>query len=205
MKARVIIADDHPMVCQGLREMIERTSDLEVVATAHDGLEAEQLARAIPAELMIIDIAMPAQSGIKTLEALRAEGIMLPVLFFSMHPASQYVAYLRRMGARGFVGKEADDKSLLVAIRKVLSGGTSFPAFAMARAAKPARNAIDDIALSRRESEVAQCLLCGKPLKMIATELGVSAQSVTTYRRRVLDKLGVRNNAELIGLLSHSE
>lgn len=205
MKSRVIIADDHPMVCQGLREMIERTSDLEVVATARDGLEAEQLARTIPAELMIIDIAMPAQSGIKTLEALRAEGVTLPVLFFSMHPASQYVAYLRRVGAHGFIGKEADEKSLLVAIRQVLSGGTSFPTLATARATNPARSAIDDVALSRRESEVAQCLLRGKPLKVIATELGISAQSVTTYRRRVLDKLGVRNNAELIGLLSHGE
>lgn len=205
MKSRVIIADDHPMVCQGLREIIEHTSDLEVAATAHDGLEAEQLARTVPAELMIIDIAMPAQSGIKVLEALRAGGITLPVLFFSMHPASQYVAYLRRMGAHGFIGKEADEGTLLVAIRKVLSGGTSFPVSSLARTTKPVRKAAGDVALSRRESEVAQCLLRGKPLKVIATDLGISAQSVTTYRRRVLDKLGARNNAELIGLMSHGE
>lgn len=205
MKLRVIIADDHPMVCQGLREIIERTPDLEVVATAHDGFEAERLARTTPADLMIMDIAMPAQSGIKVIETLRSAGIPLPVLIFSMHPASQYVAHLRRMGAHGFIGKEADERSLLVAIRQVLTGGTSFPALEPARTTKPARQAPRGGALSMRESEVAQYLLRGKPLKVIAAELGISAQSVTTYRRRVLDKLGVRNNAELISLMRHND
>ena len=199
MKARLIVADDHPMVCKGLSEMIERTDDLGVAAIAHDGLEAERLARTCPAELLLLDIALPSQSGIKVLESLRADDVALPILFFSMHPASQYVAYLRRAGAQGFIGKEADGDSVLAAIRRVLSGGTSFPARSNARADSANRSAEMTRGLSARESEVLHYLLRGVPLVDIAVELGISAQSVTTYRRRILDKLEVKNNAELIG------
>lgn len=201
MKARLIIADDHPMVCQGLSEILERTSDLGVAAIAHDGLEAEHLARTCPAELMLLDIALPKQSGIKVLESLRADDVALPILFFSMHPASQYVAYLRRAGAQGFIGKEADGDCVLAAIRRVLSGGTSFPVRSNARADSANRSADATRGLSARENEVLHYLLRGVPLVDIAVELGISAQSVTTYRRRILDKLEVKNNAELIGRL----
>lgn len=204
MNARIIVADDHPMVCQGLCEIIERTSGLEVIAKAYDGEEAERLARSLPADLLIADIAMPVRSGIKLLQALRGDGLALPVLFFSMYPANQYVAYARRAGAQGFIGKEAGEAALLAAIRRILAGGTSFPSLsARADAEGLPRNALFDLSL--RESEVLQRLLRGMPLVRIAGELGVSAQSVTTYRRRVLDKLGVRNNAELIRLMTRPE
>ena len=202
MKRRLIIADDHPMVCQGLCELVERMAGLEVVARAHDGVEAERLARRLPAELLILDIAMPGRSGIKVLESLRADGVALPVLFFSMYPANQYVAYARRAGAQGFVGKEAEEKTVRAAIRRILAGGTSFPALATGGTRPVLAPVNPPPALSLRENQVLQCLLRGTPLVDIAAELAVSAQSVSTYRRRLLDKLGVGNNAELIRLMN---
>jgi two-component system invasion response regulator UvrY len=207
MKARLIIADDHPMVCQGLGEMVARTSDLEIIAIAHDGFEAERLARSRAAELLMLDIAMPACSGINVLESLRASGIQLPVLFFTMYPATQYVTYVRQAGAQGFIGKAADEKALLTAIRKVVAGRVSFPAAASvsqrSKSVKPPVRTIP--VLSERENEVLGFILRGVPLVSIAQELGITAHSVTTYRRRILDKLAVRNNAELIRSMGHSD
>lgn len=199
MKTRIIIADDHQVVRQGLREIISRTADLQVVGEAVDGAEAEAMARAGSADLLILDIALPICRGIQVLESLRANGIKLPVLFFSMYSASQYVEYARQAGAQGFVSKDADEIELLRAIRRILAGGSSFPG--KGRVGSDSSNGNDPFkTLSRREFEVMQALAGGTPILEIATRLGVSAQSVTTYRRRLLEKLGLKNNAELVTL-----
>lgn len=199
MKGRVILADDHQVVRQGLREILSRTADLEVAGEAIDGVQADALARAGQADLLILDIALPVRRGIQVLESLRADGIKMPVLFFSMYSASQYVHYAKQAGAQGFVGKDADEADLLRAIRRILAGGTSFPARNQA-----APDAVSDNdpfkSLSRREFEVMQALASGTSILEIAAQLGVSTQSVTTYRRRLLEKLGVRSNAELVSL-----
>lgn len=199
MKGRVILADDHQVVRQGLREILSRTPDLEVAGEAIDGVQADALARAGQADLLILDIALPVRRGIQVLESLRADGIKMPVLFFSMYSASQYVHYAKQAGAQGFVGKDADEADLLRAIRRILAGGTSFPARNQA-----APDAVSDNdpfkSLSRREFEVMQALASGTSILEIAAQLGVSTQSVTTYRRRLLEKLGVRSNAELVSL-----
>jgi DNA-binding NarL/FixJ family response regulator len=205
MKARLIIADDHPMVCQGLSEMVERTSNLRIVATARDGHQAEHLARTLPADLLILDITLPGQSGIKVLESLRADHVVLPVLVFSMHPANQYVAYLRRAGAQGFIGKEAEGNSVLTAVRRILAGGTSFPVLSNGGADHASGSANIGLGLSARENQVMQFLLRGVSLVDIAAALGISAQTVTTYRRRILDKLEVKNNAELISRVKRAD
>lgn len=199
MKGRIILADDHQVVRQGLREILSRTADLEVAGEAIDGVQADALARAGQADLLILDIALPVRRGIQVLESLRADGIKMPVLFFSMYSASQYVHYAKQAGAQGFVGKDADEADLLRAIRRILAGGTSFPARNQA-----APDAVSDNdpfkSLSRREFEVMQALASGTSILEIAAQLGVSTQSVTTYRRRLLEKLGVRSNAELVSL-----
>jgi len=197
--ARLIIADDHQVVRQGLRDIVSRTADLEVVAEAVDGAQAEVMARTQAAELLILDIALPIRRGIQVLESLRADGITLPVLFFSMYPASQYVDYARRAGAQGFVGKEADEAALLHAIRRILAGGSSFP---VRQRISRDENFGDDPfkRLSRREFEVMQALAGGTSILEIAAGLGISAQSVTTYRRRLLEKLEITSNAELATL-----
>jgi len=205
MKSRLIIADDHPMMCTGLSEIVARTPDLEIVAIAHDGEQAETLAKAVPADLMILDVAMPIKSGLDVLESLRAAAIRLPVLFFSMYPADQYIPYVRQAGAQGFIGKDAEEKTLLAAIRRILGGNVFFPPLTSPRhrlVNTPVRTLP---VLSARENEVLNQLLRGTPLVDIASGLGISPQSVTTYRRRLLDKLGVRNNVDLIRLMGHPD
>ncbi len=199
MIARLIIADDHQVVRQGLRDIVSRTTDLKVVAEAADGAEAEAVARTHAAELLILDIALPVRRGIQVLESLRADGITLPVLFFSMYPANQYVDYARRAGAQGFVGKEADEATLLRAVRRILAGSSSFTV--RHRTARDEKTDDDPFKrLSRREFEVMQALASGTSILDIAAGLGISAQSVTTYRRRLLEKLEISSNAELATL-----
>lgn len=200
MTARLIVADDHPIVREGLRGLVARHEGLEVVAEAADGATAEALARSVPAELLVLDVAMPQRNGIQALEALRRDGIGLPVLFYTMVPVPQYAAYLRRAGAQGIVGKDEDETSLVRAIRTVLAGDTAFPPGLMARRTRNAQGGLA-AGLSAREGQVLQGLLEGRPLVAIAAELGIGVPSVSTYRRRVLDKFGVTNNAELIRVM----
>jgi DNA-binding NarL/FixJ family response regulator len=196
--ARLLIADDHGVVRQGLREIVRRAPGLTVAGEAADGDEALRLARAGGYDLLILDISLPGRNGAEVLRDLRAAGSALPVLFFTMHPTAQYADYVQRQGAQGIVGKDVDSDTLLGAILKVLEGGAYFPA-----TARDARRPIRDnpfAALSRREAEVMAGLLRGATLDEIARELGVAAKSVTTYRRRLLDKLAVRSNVELAAL-----
>jgi DNA-binding NarL/FixJ family response regulator len=198
MNARILIADDHEVVRQGLRDILALAPDLTVVAEAADGVEAERMARERPAELLILDIALPRRTGMAVLESLRASGVLLPVLLFSMYPAAQYAEFARRAGAQGFVGKDADAASLLRAIRRVLNGEMAFPerrsAETGAREDDPFRS------LSPREFEVMMGLLQGDSLDQIATRMSVGAKSVSTYRARLLVKLGLSSNVELAAL-----
>lgn len=199
MKARLIVVDDHEVVRQGARGYISRTGDLEVVAEAGDGVEAERVARSVAADLLILDVTLPGRRGLQILESLRADGIDLPVLFFTMCPPDQYLEYARRAGAQGFVGKDASLAELLGAARRILAGGTAF-ADARGEGLDSGPDETPFARISRRESEVLHGLLRGDTLLQISARLNISANSVTTYRRRLFEKLGVRNNAELVAL-----
>lgn len=200
MTKRIIIADDHDVVRRGLHGIIDLAPDLEIVAEARDGATAERLARQVRADLLILDIALPVKGGMQVLESLRAAGNRLPVLLFSIHPAVQYVHYARRRGAQGFIGKDESSPHFLRAVRKVLAGGTSFPRVRSFASASTVAPHPDFECLSPRETQIKDALVRGEALNAIAALLGVSAKSVTTYRRRLLDKLGLQTNAELIAL-----
>jgi DNA-binding NarL/FixJ family response regulator len=197
MKQRIIIADDHLVVRQGLRDILSRRADLEVVAEASDGVLAEQLARSTLAELLILDIGLPLRRGMAVLQRLRADGIGLPVLFFSMYPASQYATVARKEGAQGFVGKESSADELLQAVDQVLAGGLSFPGASHALGAS-GNNSFDK--LSPREKQVLHGLLAGTSLHELSLGLEVNTKTLSTYRARLLNKLQVKNNAELMAL-----
>jgi DNA-binding NarL/FixJ family response regulator len=199
MKYRLIIADDHEVLRLGLRDLVARTSDLEVVAEAGDGPGAERLARELAADLLVLELALPGASGVRVLEHLRADGIKLPVLLFSTYGASQYVEHARKVGAQGFVAKSESSGEVLRSIREVLAGREAFPAGGSVRA-EPGPEGNPFAGLSRRESEVMRGLLLGHSLQRIAEDLAIGAKSVTTYRRRLLDKLGVQSNVELAAL-----
>ncbi|WP_398307788.1 response regulator [Zoogloea sp.] len=196
MKARILIADDHSVVRQGLRDMLLSCGDMLVVGEAADGLTAERLTESLAPDLLILDVALPERRGVEVLESLRARGIRTPVMFFSMYPASQYANYVRRAGGQGFINKDADVATIIDGLRRVLAGGTAF--LSQGHAPAPADGPF--AGLSGREAEVLAGLLVGTPASEIALRLGISAKSVSTYRRRILDKIGVDSNAELIAM-----
>jgi DNA-binding NarL/FixJ family response regulator len=195
MKSRLIIADDHHVVRQGLRDIVGSRPDLEIVAEAWDGAMVEEVVRSTMAELLILDIGLPTRRGIAVLERLRADGILLPVIFFSMYPASQYAGFAKKAGAQGFVGKEAAAGELLQAIYQVLAGGNSF-------AQRPVAGTLEGPfqALSPRELQVLGALLAGTSLQDLSEAMELSTKTLSTYRARLLSKLAVRSNAELVSL-----
>ncbi|NVO07085.1 MAG: response regulator transcription factor, partial [Rhodoferax sp.] len=160
---------------------------------------AEQMVRSTLAELLILDIGLPLRRGIAVLERLRADGYALPVLFFSMYPAAQYADAARKAGAQGFVGKEASAGELLQAVYQVLAGGSSFATGASAPG-KAGQGSNNFDALSTRERQVLQGLLAGTSLLELSLTLHVSTKTLSTYRTRLLNKLGVHSNAELVAL-----
>ena len=197
MAARLLIADDRQVVRQGLRDMLAACPDLQIVAEAADGLEAERLARSLELDLVVLDMALPGKRGIDVLRDLRASGFKVPVVFFSMYPAVQFSEAIRRAGGQCFISKDADSDGVIACLRRVLAGGSCFVPFA-------AQSPDDRTAFTRlspRELEVLRGLRQGLPATLIASQLGITDKSVATYRRRILDKLGVANNAELIALV----
>jgi DNA-binding NarL/FixJ family response regulator len=203
MTIRILIADDHAVVRDGLREMMRHSPGIEIAAEASSGTEALYLARTHDFDLLLLDISLPGCSGVKVLQELRTSGSRLPVLFFTMHPAEQYASFLHQAGAQGFLGKDADTASILGAIRRILEGGTHFPTLRRPVGRTRTETAFD--ALSEREREVMTGLLDGRSQVEIAANLGITNKSVGTYRRRLLTKLGLDNNAELIALATRLE
>ena len=199
MKARIILADDHEVVRQGLRDVIAATTDMMVCAEAADGLGAERLARAGVGDMLLLEIGRPGRRGMQVLQSLRADHNAMPVVFFSMYPSAQYAASARAAGAQGYVGKDASTADLLQAMRRVLAGGTSFPPVRK-RAARAAKSDDPFSELSRREIEVMQGLIRGVSLRDLSASLGVGSKSISTYRSRLMTKLGVESNVELAAL-----
>lgn len=202
MKARIIIADDHLVVRQGLRQILQGRPELEVVGEAVDGVAAEAQARSLLAELLILDIGLPLRRGVAVCERLRADGILMPILFFSMYPPNQYVPVARKIGAQGFVGKDANAATVLSAVEQVLSGYSYFPGGTEpGRAASPVAPMHSPFAtLSAREQEVLRGLLAGKSLVSLAKTMGLNTKTLSTYRHRLLSKLALQGNAELVAL-----
>lgn len=201
MTIRILVADDHRVVRDGLREMLRGEKDMSIVAEAASGPEALHEAQCGPVDLMLLDISLPGFSGVRVLQALREAGSQVPVLFFSMHPADQYAAFLRNSGAQGFVGKSANNQEIIGAIRKIVAGELYFPT--LRRKGSRSTTGLDAVdSLSAREQAVMAGIVRGNGLNEIAAHLGITAKTVGTYRSRLLAKLGLDNNAELIALAS---
>lgn len=199
MTARIIIADDHAVVRQGLRDILKSCPGLEIAAEAVNGVEAEDMARSVAADLLLLDIGMPLRRGVTVCERLRADGIRMPVVFFTMYPPSQYIPVARKIGAQGFIGKDAASAEILKALDQVLGGNHWFPPESPSRLATAAAgNPFSD--LSARELEVCQALLAGASLTRLSQQLNLSIKTLSTYRHRVLNKLGLGSNAELVSL-----
>ncbi len=198
---RVLIADDHGVVRQGLRQIIQDTPDMSLAGEAADGAEALAIARAEPWDVLVLDLTMPGRSGLDVLKELQAEQPDRPVLILSMHSEEQFAVRLLKAGAAGYLNKEAAPEELVQAIRKVYYGGKYVSpdlaeklAFQLETGATKAPHE----KLSNREFQVFCLIAAGKGLNEIAKILSLSLSSVSTHRRRILGKMNLKSNAEII-------
>jgi len=198
---RVIIGDDHPVVRQGLKQVASQDSQITVVGEAGDGAELLELARTVPSDVLILDITMPGRGGLEVLKELRREQPTLPVLVLSMHPEEQYAVRVLKAGAAGYLTKESAPERLVAAIRKAYEGGKYISPETAERLAfyiEADQAEEPHQSLSDREFQVMRSLAQGKSVTQLAAEMGLSAKTVSTYRTRVLEKMGMSTNSELI-------
>ena len=200
-KIHVLIADDHAIVRQGLKQILSETEDLVVTGEADDGAEALQLARQQTWDVFLLDVSMPNRNGIDTLKQLKKEFPRLPVLILSMHPEEQYAVRALKAGASGYLTKQSAPEQLVTAIRQVASGKKYLsPAVAqqLAEAISDNSEKSPHERITDREYQVLVMISAGNTLTQIAEKLNFGVATVSTYRARLLEKMGLRSTAELI-------
>jgi DNA-binding NarL/FixJ family response regulator len=198
---KVLIADDHAVVRQGLKQILSDTPDITAVAEARDGEEVLQKVRTDNVDVVVLDITMPGRSGLETLTHLKRERPHLPVLMLSVHSEDQYGARVLKSGACGYVTKDSAPDQLVAAIRKAVMGGKYVSPTLAEKLASHLDSDLDTPpheTLSDREYEVLCLIGAGKTIKEIADKLSLSEKTISTYRSRILEKMNMRNNGELI-------
>lgn len=199
---KVLLADDHIIVRQGLRRLLEDRADMRIVGEAGDGHEALRLIRQLQPDVVVMDLSMPGLDGIETTKQVMSEGLKTHIVILTMHATEEYAARLLQAGARGFVGKEAFGEELTEAIRKVAVGECYIPAALSQSLPKRYARSPGDTSplqtLSDRELQVLKHLAEGKTSREIAEELHLSVKTVETYRARLSTKLDLKTTAELV-------
>jgi DNA-binding NarL/FixJ family response regulator len=198
---RVLIADDHPVVRRGLRQMLDAESDLDVVVEARDGHEVIEQSARVPWDVAVLDYNMPGKGGLELVKELRRRYPERPVLVLSMYPEDRYALRLLKAGAAGYLNKESAADELVGALRKVAGGGRYVSAALGERLAQSMAGDGDVPLyekLSDREYQIMWLLASGKTVGEVARQLFLSPNTVSTYRTRVFAKLGVKNNSELM-------
>lgn len=199
---RVLICDDHLIVRQGIKQILADAGDLALAGEAANGPDALARVRAGGIDVVLLDIAMPLRDGLDVLKQLRAEFPKLPVLMLSTYPDRQYAVRSLKLGAAGYLNKSADSEQLIEAVRRV-AGGKRFITPSVAELLAGALAAPGDDAaplherLSHREHQVFRLLSQGRSVGEIAEQLALAPNTVSTYRARILEKTGVRNDVEL--------
>ena len=197
---RVLIADDHAILRRGLAQIISEAGDMEVCAEAESGAQTVKLARENAIDVVLLDITMPDRNGLDTLKQLKKEKPKLSVLMLSMHPEETYALRAIKAGASGYLNKQSAPAQLVTAIRQV-AGGRRYisPAVAeeLAGTIADGSDRPAHATLSDREYETMRLIASGKTLTEIAEEMHLSVKTVSVYRARVLQKMQLKNNAEL--------
>ncbi|MBV8467525.1 MAG: response regulator transcription factor [Burkholderiales bacterium] len=198
---RIVIADDHTIVREGLKQLLATTADLQVVGEAGDGHEALQRVRELSFEVLLLDMSMPGKSGIELIKQIRSEKPALRILVLTMHEEAQYAIRAIRAGAAGYLTKDSASALLVSAIRKVATGGAFIStevAEQLALQAMPQTNNLPHTTLSDREYEVFLLIVKGVAITDIAEQLHLSVKTVSTHKARLLQKMNMSNQAELI-------
>lgn len=203
-RVRVLLGDDHRIVREGLKQVLADAPDIEVCAEAVDG---DEVLRQVEAQggdagldIVLLDIAMPGRDGLEVLQALRKAWPRLPVLMLSTYPERQYAVRCIKLGAAGYLNKSADPDAMIAAVRKVAEGGvyvTPATAEALASAVGGAGAKTGPEALSHREYQVFRLLTSGHSVSEIGAQLQLAPNTVSTYRARILEKTGTKNDVEL--------
>lgn len=197
----VFIADDHPVVRQGIRQIVAATDDITVVDEATTGHEALQRLTDIQCDLVLLDLSLPDIDGLDLLKQLRRVHPQRPILILTMHSEDQFALRALKAGASGYLTKESAPAELVGAVRKVVAGGRyisqrlaeSLAAHLGPDAEKPAHERLSD-----REYQVLRLIAAGRSTRDISTQLSLSSKTVSTYRARLLDKMGMKTSAELM-------
>lgn len=196
---RVLLADDHTLVREGLKQLLGAAEGVEVAGEAADGDQALALVRANDYDLAVLDLSMPGLSGVALVKRVKQEKPRLKVLVLSMHGERQYAARALKAGASGYLTKDSAAAQLVGAIRKIAAGGVQISEAAAAQLIAGANTDADPhAALSDREFEVFRMLVAGQGLSEIAAQLHLSVKTVSTHKTRILQKMGMDSTAELV-------
>jgi DNA-binding NarL/FixJ family response regulator len=198
---RIVIADDHAIVREGLKRIVGDVADMQVAGEAADGTEVMQRVRELEFDVLVLDLSMPGRSGMELIKLVKAEKPKLRILVLSMHQELQYAVRAIKSGASGYLTKESAPAQLEQAIRKVASGGafvTPEVAEQLALGAMPGSEANPHESLSDREFEVFRLLAAGTSVTDIAARLKLSVKTVSTHKANLMQKMGLANTSELV-------
>ncbi|MDQ3049024.1 MAG: response regulator transcription factor [Bacteroidota bacterium] len=197
---KILITDDHELVRSGLKRIISEEFDTAEVLEASNGLEAEKIARAHKLNLIIMDMAMPDKTGLEVLKQIRSESIKTPVLILSIHPENQYAVRVLKAGGNGYISKGFSRSEFVSAVQIILKGkkyiSPDVAEILASRVGEDSEKEQHEL-ISDREMQVLKLIASGKTVSQIADTLSLSVPTVSTYRSRLLEKMGFKNNAEL--------
>lgn len=201
MSIRIVLADDHAIVREGLKRIVGEVGDFQVVGEAADGTEVMRSVRELEFDVLVLDLSMPGRSGMELIKLVKSEKPRLRILVLSMHQEMQYAVRAIKSGASGYLTKESAPAQLEQAIRKIAGGGAYISAEVaeqLALGAMPGGEALPHTSLSDREFEVFRLLVAGEGVTDIAAKLNLSVKTVSTHKANLMQKLGLTNQSELV-------
>jgi DNA-binding NarL/FixJ family response regulator len=197
---KIFIADDHAVVRQGLKQIISEVSDMQIVGESDNGFDVVDCLKADSYDMVILDITMPGPNILDLVKQIHQVKPQMPILVLSIHPEEQYAVRVLRSGASGYLTKESAPEELVNAVRKVAKGG-KYVSAALAEkllfTLGTDQEKLPHDNLSDREYQALCMIAAGKTVKDIAQDLNLSEKTISTYRSRVLQKMGMKNNAEI--------
>jgi len=197
---KVLIADDHAILRKGLIEILYESFPSLLYFEASNSIEALQITRKESLDLILLDISMPGRNGLETLKQIRADGIQTPILILSVQPEDQYAIRVLKAGASGYLNKDSAPEELINAVNLILKGRKYISLNIVDKLAQSLSHPQDKHlyeTLSDRELQVLKFIASGKTVSEIGKEISLTVNTISTYRARILDKLNLKNNAEL--------